>query len=515
MEIRPNKLVGSSLVHIDLIGAALREFSESGKPIYAYSEDFNQSSYLFSSYSDVIYLNSLGSLSFSGLAFESMYYKTILDKFDINVHTFRSGEYKSAVEPFLLDSMSDIVRESYRPIISQLWRSTKDLIVSNRELAQSKVDQFTEGFAELLGPNRARLSEIAVEFGFVDELLPSDTLAMKVSERFGLDTRDATSRISTEDYFYTIKDQKDHRDTTTSAEKIEQITKRHGTVAVITVEGTIFGWPGEDGSEIVDSTGAVEHLQHAKDSAVDAIVLRVNSPGGSVVASELIRLQVEAVKAQKIPVVISMSNTTASGGYWISAGADRILADDSTITGSIGVFSMVPSVEKLLARVGINTDGVYSSDGHFRMDPAKGISAAEARMLQASVDDAYERFVEIVSTGRGMSTDEVKAIAGGRIWTGRQALENGLVDALGTYDDALEVAANLAGLNSYTVERYGFVHRPPFMNLIAKATNWVPSLPPESQRLVQHARKTWREVKDHLVIEPRKLYALCEFCPDF
>ena len=516
LEIRPDNLASASLVHLDLLGEALKTFSESGKPIYAYSEDFYQSAYLLSTYADEIYLNTFGSLSFSGLAFESMYYKDILDKLDITIHTFRSGDYKSAVEPFVLNSMSDIVRDSYRPIIDQLWESTKEIIALNREINPSAVAQFTEGFADLLSPSRKRLSELAMDHGFVDELLTSDTVSTRVSQRFGVAMFDeSTSLISTEDYYYTIRDEKDFRNTTKSTESEESLTKQGGTVVVITVEGTIFGWPGDDRGQLVDSTGAVEHLQRAINESVDAVVLRVNSPGGSVIASEAIRLKVEAVQKHDIPVVISMSNVAASGGYWISAGADRILASDSTITGSIGVFSMTPTVEKLLERIGINSDGVYSSNGHFRVDPTIGITETEARMLQAGVDDAYDRFLDVVSVGRGIPKDALAAIAGGRIWTGRQALNIGLVDGLGNYDDAIEVAARLAGLKSYVVERYGFVRRPPFMNLIARASNWAPQIAPESRRFVQQAQSTWQEIKGQLALEPKTIYALCEFCPDF
>ncbi len=516
LEIRPDSLAGVSLVHLDLIGDALKTFSESGKPIFAYSDEFSQSAYLLSSFADEIYMNELGSLSFSGLAFESMYYKSILEKLDITVNTFRSGEYKSAVEPFLLDSMSDVVRESYRPIVDQLWGATKELIATNRELEPSKVTQFTESFADLLGPNRSRLGKLAIEHGFVDELITTNTLQATVSQEFGLDRlAESTARISTEDYFHTIKDSRDIRITQEATASDTPLTKRGGTIAVITVEGAIFGWSGGDSSQLVDSTGAVEHLQLAINEKVDAVVLRVNSPGGSVLASEAIRLQVEAVKKQGVPVVVSMSNTAASGGYWISAGADRIIASDSTITGSIGVFSMIPTVEELLQRVGVNTDGVYSSDGHFRIDQTSGISESEGKILQASVDDAYDIFLEVVSNGRSIPKAEVDVIAGGRIWTGLQALEHGLVDSLGSYDDALEVAANLAGLKSYVVERYGFVRRPPFMNLLAQASNWTPHITPESQRLMKRARNTWLEVRDHLAIKPRTVYALCQFCPDF
>lgn len=516
LEIRPDSLAGASLVHLDLIGDALKTFSESGKPIYAYSDEFSQSAYLLSSFADVVYMNELGALSFSGVAFASMYYKSFLEKLDITVNTFRSGEYKSAVEPFLLDAMSDIVRESYRPIIDQLWGATKELIATNRELERSKVTQFTESFADLLGPSRSRLGTLAIEQGFVDELIASNTLQTTVREKFGHNGLDeSTARISTEDYFQTIKNTRDIRITEEVADSGTPLTKRGGTIAVITVEGVIFGWSGDDGSQLADSTGAVEHLQHAINEKVDAVVLRVNSPGGSVLASEAIRLQVEAVKKQGIPVVVSMSNTAASGGYWISAGADRILASDSTITGSIGVFSMIPTVEELLQRVGVNTDGVYSSDGHYRIDQTSGLSETEAKVLQASVDDAYDTFLAVVSSGRSIPKAEVDAVAGGRIWTGLQALERGLVDSLGSYDDALEVAANLAGLKSYAVERYGFVRRPPFMNLLAKSSNWAPQFSPESQRFVKYARNTWLEVKDHLAIKPRTVYALCEICPDY
>ena len=516
LEIRPESLTGVSFVHLDMIGDALKEFSESGKPIYAYSNEFSQSAYLLSSFADKVFMNELGSLSFSGLAFESMYYKSILDKLDITVNTFRSGEYKSAVEPFVLDAMSDVVRESYRPIIDQLWGSMKELIATNRELEPSMVTQFTESFADLLGPSRSSLGKLAIEHGFVDELISSNTLQATVSREFELDRLDeSTARISTEDYFHTIKDSKDVRVVKEVASSDTPLTKRGGTIAVITVEGAIFGWSEGDGSQLVDSTGAVEHLQLAINENVDAVVLRVNSPGGSVLASEAIRLQVQAVKEKGIPVVVSMSNTAASGGYWISAGADRILASGSTITGSIGVFTMIPTVEELLQRVGVNTDGVYSSDGHFRIDQTSGISESEGKMLQASVDDAYETFLEVVSNGRSIPKADVDAVAGGRIWTGLQALEHGLVDSLGSYDDALEVAANLAGLKSYVVERYGFVRRPPFMNLLARASTWTPQFSPESQRFMKQARNTWLEVKDHLAIKPRTVYALCEFCPDF
>ena len=516
LEIRPDSLAGASLVHLDLIGEALKIFSESGKPIYAYSDEYSQSAYLLSSFADAVYMNELGTLSFSGLAFESMYYKTILDKLDITVNTFRSGDYKSAVEPFVLDAMSDIVRESYRPIVDQLWGATKELIERNRELSSSTVAQFTESFSDLLGPSRKKLGDLAKEHGFVDELITSNTLSAKVCEEFELDRRNKSlARISTEDYFHTIKDRRDFRIASETSSDGASLTKQRGTIAVITVEGVIFGWSGDDSSQLVDSTGAVEHLQHAIKEKVDAVVLRVNSPGGSVLASEAIRLQIEAVRKQDIPVVVSMSNTAASGGYWISANADRILASDSTITGSIGVFSMIPTFEELLQRYGVNTDGVYSSDGHFRVDQTSGLTETEAKMLQASVDDAYDKFLEVVSNGRSMARDDVDLVARGRIWTGLQALEHGLVDSLGNYDDALKVAANLAGLKSYVVERYGFVRRPPFMNLLARASNWAPRISPESQRFVKHARNAWLEIKDHLAIQPRTVYALCEFCPDF
>lgn len=516
LEIRPESLGGISLVHLDMIGEALQFFSETGKPIYAYSGDFAQSAYLLSTYADAVYLNPLGSLSFSGIAFESMYYKAILDKFDINVHIFRTGDYKSAVEPFIQDAMSDVVRNSYRPIVDQLWDSLKSHIVLNRELDEASVDQFTENFAEFLHPTRNRLAEIAVEQGFVDELVTSDALSEVVQKRFGMRSpNQSISRISTEDYFSTIEEKRTLKIASTSPEDSKVLSKRSGTIAVITVEGTIFGWSGEESAQLVDSTGAVEHIQHAINEKVDAIVLRVNSPGGSVIASEAIRLRVEAAQNHKIPVVVSMSGTAASGGYWISAGADRILASDSTITGSIGVFSMIPSAEDLLQRIGISNDGVYSSDGHFRVDPAIGISESEARMLQASVDDAYSKFLEIVSTGRDIPVNDLKPLAGGRIWTGRQALANGLIDQLGDYDDAIDVAAKLAGLKSYYVERYGFVKRPPFMNLLAQASSWFPQIAPQSQKFARRVQHSLQDIHDIFLIEPRKVYAFCEFCPDF
>ena len=516
LEIRPDSLAGVSLVHLNMIGEALKTFSESGKPIYAYSDEFSQSAYLLSSFADVVYMNEFGAVNFSGFAFETMYYKSILEKLDITVNIFRSGEYKSAVEPYLLDAMSDIVRESYRPIVDQMWGATKDLISTNRGLEPSSVSQFTESIADLLEPGQKTLGELAAEHKFVDQLITSNSLQSKVSQEFGLDRlNESSARISTEDYFRTIEDHRDVRITAETADSDTTLTKRGGRIAVITVEGPIFGWSSEDGAQLVDSTGAVEHLQHAISEMVDAVVLRVNSPGGSVLASEAIRLQVKEVKELGIPVVVSMANTAASGGYWIAADADRILASDTTITGSIGVFSMMPSVEKLLERVGVNIDGVYSSEGHFRVDPMSGISESEAKVLQASVDDAYDTFLEVVSTGRNMPKDEVAAVASGRIWTGIQALERGLVDSLGGYDDALEVAANLAGLKSYVVERYGFVRRPPFMNLLSQASNWTPQISPESQQFLRHARNTWLEVKDQLAIKPRTVYALCEFCPDF
>ncbi|MYD81354.1 MAG: signal peptide peptidase SppA [Gammaproteobacteria bacterium] len=506
LEIRPHQLLGASYVHLEMIGDAIDEFKESGKEVVSYSNLFTQSQYLLASYADRVAMHPFGDLLFTGFAFENQYFYGLLEKLRISVHIWRAGDFKSAVEPYTRDSMSPEVKASYEPILDQLWGTFLAKIGENRALEDTRVRTYANDMANLISESNNDFATIAVDQGFVDELLGPEQYTQSVLDDLD-SSRRKPPRISIEDYLESLP----FSTATVSREDSSAAENgRTGRIGLVKVQGAIFDLPFGAGADIGANSSVVDHIDSAARSGVDAFVLRINSPGGSVLASEQIRLALRRLNARGIPIVASMSGTAASGGYWIAAEADEILASSSTITGSIGVFAMIPSVEKALAEVGVHTDGVYSAENARRLDPIAGVKESDSILMQAMVDNSYQRFLNIVSEGRNMEVADVEAIAGGRIWTGEQALERNLIDQIGGIDAAFERAAELAGLSSWRVREYKDAEETLF-SMFMSATGWeAPISSPRLRRLVNESNRIVDQILPYF--EPRRVYAFCEPC---
>ena len=517
LQIRPQFLQSASLIHLEMLGQAIKEFSAAGKRVISHASDYGQSQYLLASYADDVWLDPLGSFFFSGITFDDIYFKQLLDKLHINVHVFRSGIYKSAVEPFMLDSMSDDVKLSYAPIVQQLWSKVTQITTENRALDAQAVENFVVELEELLHASNKDPARLAVDTGFVDRLVSVSALNSELAAQVPSLAAGATEvpTVSVTDYRELMFLDQEIR----SAPPIDSESRtsaKFGTIAVVPVEGGILHTFDRDSGMTYDTTSAVKNLRKAREDDVDAVLLRVNSPGGTVIGSEEIRQQVATIQSLGIPVVVSMSGVAASGGYWIAAEADYIFASETTITGSIGVFSFLPSFEDSLAKIGVHTDGVEAIQGGFRMDSIGGLSTVDQLILQASVDSSYSAFLERVSRGRNMTVEEVDAIAGGRIWTGLQAKEVGLVDELGNFDEAAERAAVMVGLGRfelvfYDAEPSSFLDNPFFI----KIEQLLPSMTSSERLLVKNINQIYKDLRKYTYFEPRTVYAYCENCEYF
>ncbi|GAB3651149.1 signal peptide peptidase SppA [Echinicola sediminis] len=400
----------------------LGEFKESGKFIVAYSEIFSEGGYFLSSIADEIYLNPMGGLEFNGLSSEALFFKGMLEKLEVEPVIFRVGEYKSAVEPFILDKMSEANRAQTEAFLGDLNKFSIATIAKSRGIGEEK----------LLAVNSQMLirkPQDAADQGLVDGVWYDDQVKDLLREKLGQEENTEINTVNVT------------RLNTTA--KTKNITARD-RVAVIIAEGEIMS--GQmDG--VISSEVFAEEIKKARmDDKIKAIVLRVNSPGGSVLASEVIWREVS--EAQKVkPVIASMSAVAASGGYYISAPADTIVAQPNTITGSIGIFGMWFNAQGLLNnKLGITTDVAKTGELSDFMNPTRPLKEVEVNIIQTQIEEGYDTFIQRVADGRNMSKEEVLDVASGRVWSGVQAKENGLVDVLGGLDDAIQIAAEKAKL---------------------------------------------------------------------
>ena len=506
VDIRPQNLLSAGVVNIERVGDAIREFKESGKKVVAYSDSYTQTQYFLASHADHVGMHPYGELILRGLAFESQFYHSLIERLHVNFHIYRAGDFKSAVEPYLRDDMSPEVKESYAPILNQVWGNFLGRIAENRQLSPDQMVEYTENLAAIVELSDVDLANITVQRGLVDVLVDAKEFREQTIEaQIESDSSRMSPRVVLNDYLQVIPA---GWGTRSVDEPQENSAPLPGRVGIVTVQGAIFDLPILDDND--DESSTVSNINRAANSNIDALVLRINSPGGSVLASEEIRKALREVSEKGIPIIASMGDTAASGGYWIAAEADLIMASESTITGSIGVFAFYPTFENTLANFGVNTDGAYSSPNAARRDFLSGVSEADAALMQLSIDDTYDKFLLIVSQGRDMSVDDVRAIAGGRIWTGTQAIANNLVDELGELDDALDAAARLANLSSYRVRE--FKSSPPglFDSLMGYIGTKIPGANSELGQWIRNSHQQTFEFLNHA--KPRKAYALCEAC---
>ncbi|EHK7404770.1 signal peptide peptidase SppA [Vibrio parahaemolyticus] len=491
----------TNLTKLRYIAKALNEFKASGKPVYAVGDFYNQSQYYLASYADKVYMAPDGGVLIKGYSAYSMYYKTLLEKLDVSTHVFRVGTYKSAIEPFIRDDMSDAAKESATRWVTQLWSAFVDDVTTNRNINAKVLNPTMEELLTEMKSVDGDLAQLAVKMGLVDELATRQDIRTLFAKEFGSDGKDSYNAISYYDYLATIR---------------PDYTLANHDIAVVVASGAIMDGQQPRGTVGGDTVASL--LRQARnDEKVKAVVLRVDSPGGSAFASEVIRNEVEALKKTGKPVVVSMSSLAASGGYWISMSADKIVAQPTTLTGSIGIFSVITTFEKGFSKLGINTDGVgtspFSGDGI-----TTGLSEGASQAFQLGIEHGYKRFISLVGSNRDMTVEEVDKVAQGRVWTGQDALSFGLVDQMGDFDDAVELAAKLANVTDYGIY---WVEEPlsptelflqEFMNQVkvslgVDATSLLPkSLQPVAQQFEQDA-SLLQSFND-----PKGQYAFCLNC---
>ncbi|EGR8990419.1 signal peptide peptidase SppA [Vibrio vulnificus] len=491
----------TNLTKLRYIAKALNEFKASGKPIYAVGAFYNQSQYYLASYADKIYLAPDGGVMLKGYSAFNLYYKTLLEKLDVTTHVFRVGTYKSAIEPFVRDDMSPAAKESATRWLTQLWGAFVDDVANNRQIDPKTLNPSMEEFLSQLKSVNGDLAALSIKLGLVDELATRQQLRAQLAEKFGASGDDSYKAISYYDYRATMRDNFD-----VNADDI----------AIVVASGTIMDGQQPRGTVGGDTVAGL--LRQARnDDKVKAVVLRVDSPGGSAFASEVIRNEVQALKDAGKPIVVSMSSLAASGGYWISMSADKIIAQPTTLTGSIGIFSVITTFEKGFNKLGIYTDGVgtspFSGEGI-----STGLSKGASQAFQMGIEHGYQRFISLVGNNRDLSLDAVDKVAQGRVWTGYDALQHGLVDQIGDFDDAVAEAAKMAQLENYNLY---WVEEPlspteqfiqEFMKQV-KITMGVdiqsilpPGLQPVAQQMEQHA-SLLQNFND-----PKGYYAFCLNC---
>jgi len=432
-------MAGGGLSKLEEISSALLRFKKSGKPIIAVGDNFNQQQYFLASHADEILLNPLGSVSITGFGTYRSYFKEALDKLKVNINVFRVGDYKSAVEPFLGNNMSPQVKQESRELIDSLWQFYSSQVEQLRGLPDGAIDDFANNLHFKLQAANGDSSALAKEQNLVDQIATRTEMFAYLNEVLP----------GTDGEFDSIN-MKAYLNHSRLSSRSSAAAKAH-KVALVVAKGSIADGEQPEGSIGGDTlAGIFSRLRD--DSDVKAVVLRIDSGGGSAFASDIIRDAISATQKKGIPVVVSMGSYAASGGYWIAADADRVLALSTTLTGSIGVFGVIPTVENSLAALGVYSDGVGTTDIAGMMQLDRPMTQQSKMIFQAGVDNVYTRFISLVADGRNSTPAAVHEIAQGRVWTGEKALELGLVDQLGDLNDAIVVAADLANLEEYEVD---------------------------------------------------------------
>lgn len=425
--------IGTSTANIEEIRNELLRFRESGKFVITYSENMSQGAYFLATAGDEIYINPDGMLDIHGMASQVIFYKKLLDKLDIEMQIVRgpNNKFKSAVEPYFLEKMSDANREQMDKLLNSVWYQVLSDINKTRNISIKRINELADKLALTFDAN------LALEEGFIDGLYYRDQIIARIKELAGIESTKKINIITNSQYSQLRPAEETYPD----------------KIAVIYASGQIYDGEGDDTK--IGSVTLSKAIREARENKkVKAIVMRVNSPGGSALASEVIRREVELAKAEK-PFIISMGNYAASGGYWISTEGDRIFADPTTLTGSIGVFGTFPNAKQFLnEKIGITVDVAKTNKNADYGSIAEPLTPYQKAMLQKYVGNTYNDFTSLVARTRGLRQSYVDSIGQGRVWSGSDALELGLVDELGGLENAIDYAANQAGLTNYSIKTY-------------------------------------------------------------
>lgn len=430
--IDPNYMWGIGLAALNDLEHALDAFRSTGKPVIALASHLDQNQYYLAALADEIWLDPNGTIWIDGYSSYRQFYREGLDKLAVEINLFRVGKYKSAMEPFIRDDMSDEAKEAGKFWLNNLWQQYVETISKHRGLMLESLQESIDDMPNLIESVDGDFTKFAMNLGLVDRLMTAPEARQELARRGAPNQAgDGYRAVGMQDYLHLTQPLLKHN----SAKRI----------AIVVAEGEIVS--GRHPAGRIGSISTAEQLRRtARDEKIAAVVVRINSPGGDAYAAEALRLELQQLRDAGKTVVISMGNVAASGGYWMAMAADEVWASPSTITGSIGVFGMLPTFAATLDKVGVHTDGFGTTEmaGKLRLDMP--LDSGVKRVFQSSTERIYRQFINLVSASRGKSYEDVDELAQGRVWSGEQAAERGLVDRNGTFQDAIEASARIAGL---------------------------------------------------------------------
>lgn len=438
MVLNLTKFAGGGISKMEELGQALEQFKAAGKPIYAYGDNLSQQQYFLASFADTIYLNEMGSVLITGFGMYQNYFKDAADKLSVDFHVFRVGQYKDAVEPFMRNDMSPASREHNSRWLNELWNTYVNRVTGNRQLAPGAIDSYLASLTDANETNEDSQAEKALQAGLVDKLVSRVDVRQLLAEKVGAsDDGETYDAIGYEEY--------------RQATQLE-LPSGGKTLGLIVAQGNIVG--GDQPNGVIGSASLTELIRRARDDdSIAAIVLRIDSGGGSAFASEVIRQEILNTRKSGKPVYISMGSMAASGGYWVASAGDEIWATPSTLTGSIGVWGLIPNLANALNKLGVHSDGVGTTELADIYHPDRPLSAPAKQLIQSGINDVYDHFLNIVAEARDSDPASVHEIAQGRVWSGEAAASLGLVDKLGTLHDTLDAVAEHIGAGSYRVKQ--------------------------------------------------------------
>ncbi len=432
------------LNQLQAIGAALTEFKSSGKKVIAAEDFYRQKAYYLASFADEIYLNPMGAVDLHGIGTYRLYFKDAIDKLKINYNIFRIGTFKSALEPVMRNSMSTAARSQNMSWLSALWNTISSDIIRERKLDKNAITTYTENIDRELTRAGGDTAQLALQTGLVDALKNREELRNYLTSLSGKNDDGGFKHIKFNDYLSSI------------TRSFSGPLDSDGSIGVIIAQGAILN--GEQPVGFIGGDSLASLIRKAREADnIDGLVIRIVSGGGSVFASEIIRQEILEFKKSGKPIVVSMGEVAASGVYWIAADADEIWASPVTLTGSIGIFAAIPTFENSLSELGIYSDGVGTTSLAAALDLTRPLAPLLKKAIDINLQHGYEQFLNIVSKGRSITNEEIRTVAEGRVFDGRKALELGLVDKLGTLEDAISSAANLAQLDDYSAT---YIRRP-------------------------------------------------------
>lgn len=419
--------INAGMTQLDDIRNALKDFKKSGKFVYAYGNAVSQGAYYLGSVADKYYLNPAGLIELKGLSTEVTFFKNFAEKYGIGIQVIRHGKFKAAVEPFLRDEISPENKEQLSTLLNDIWSNTSTKIADSRKIPLAELNTITDSLYSYL-PN------LSLKYKLADQLIQKSEYDNIIKKKLNIDTDKKLNKISFAKYSQSLDSDNDGK-----------------KIAILYASGAIYNGKGYDGIYSDNFVKEIKKLQ--KDDNVKAVVFRINSPGGSANASDEILFEMQQLKRKK-PVVVSFGDYAASGGYYIAMGADKIFSEPNTLTGSIGVFGVIPYFKEMAEKNGIRSDVVSTNANSNMISAINGLSPGTLNIMTRSVESTYQRFVHFVTLNRKKSFEDIDAIGGGRIWSGVRAKEIGLVDELGSLQDAIKYAAKSANLKDYGVSTY-------------------------------------------------------------